>query len=55
MASLNANIVLISLPAVFRGIHINPLAPGSFSLFTVAAYGLYGSDSNPFGFFRMNF
>lgn len=29
MASLNANIVLISLPAVFRGIHINPMAPGS--------------------------
>lgn len=29
MASLNANIVMISLPAVFRGININPLAPGS--------------------------
>lgn len=29
MASLNANIVLISLPAIFRGIHINPLASGS--------------------------
>lgn len=29
MATLNANIVMISLPAVFRGININPLAPGS--------------------------
>jgi EmrB/QacA subfamily drug resistance transporter len=29
MASLNANIVLISLPAIFRGIQINPMAPGS--------------------------
>jgi MFS family permease len=29
MASLNANIVLISLPAIFRGININPMDPGS--------------------------
>ncbi|MFL0196601.1 MFS transporter [Clostridium sp. WILCCON 0269] len=29
MAALNANIVLISLPAIFRGININPMAPGS--------------------------
>ncbi|MDP4159785.1 MAG: MFS transporter, partial [Bacillota bacterium] len=29
MATLNANIVLISLPAIFRGIQINPMAPGS--------------------------
>ena len=28
MAALNANIILISLPAIFRGIGINPLAPG---------------------------
>jgi len=28
MASLNANIILISLPPIFRGININPLAPG---------------------------
>ena len=31
MASLNGSIILISLPAVFRGIHINPLAPGEIS------------------------
>lgn len=29
MATLNANIVMISLPAIFRGIEINPMAPGS--------------------------
>ncbi len=28
MASLNSSIILISLPAIFRGIAINPLAPG---------------------------
>jgi MFS family permease len=28
MAALNSNIILISLPAVFRGIHVDPLAPG---------------------------
>ncbi len=27
MASLNTNIILISLPAIFRGIRVNPLAP----------------------------
>ena len=31
MAALNGSIILISLPAVFRGIHINPLAPGEIS------------------------
>src|SRR2546430_12616967 len=28
MATINANIVLIALPAIFNGIGINPLAPG---------------------------
>jgi EmrB/QacA subfamily drug resistance transporter len=27
MASLNGNIILISLPAIFRGMHVNPMAP----------------------------
>ncbi|MGH3794159.1 MAG: MFS transporter [Pseudonocardiaceae bacterium] len=31
MATMNASIVLISLPAIFRGIHINPLEPGNIS------------------------
>jgi MFS family permease len=29
MASLDASIVLISLPAIFRGIHLDPLTPGN--------------------------
>ncbi len=30
MSSLNANIVMISLPTIFRGLEINPFAPGEF-------------------------
>jgi Arabinose efflux permease len=33
MATINAGIVLISLPAIFTGIHINPLAPDETSYF----------------------
>ncbi len=31
MATINASIVLISLPAIFRGIHLNPLDPHNVS------------------------
>ena len=31
LASINASIVLISLPAIFRGIGLDPLAPGNIS------------------------
>jgi MFS family permease len=31
LASVNASIVLISLPPIFRGIGLNPLAPGNVS------------------------
>ena len=31
MATINNSIVLISLPAIFRGIKLNPLAPGNVS------------------------
>src|SRR5260370_9156966 len=31
MATLDASIVIISLPAIFRGIHLNPLTPGNIS------------------------
>jgi len=31
MAALDASIVLISLPAIFRGIHLDPLLPGNVS------------------------
>src|SRR5213592_4538529 len=33
MASIDMSIVLIALPAIFNGIHINPLAPGETSYF----------------------
>jgi MFS family permease len=31
MATIDASIVIISMPAIFRGIHLSPLAPGSIS------------------------
>jgi MFS family permease len=31
LATINASIVLISLPAIFKGIHVNPLEPGNVS------------------------
>ena len=31
LATINASIVIISLPAIFRGIRLNPLAPGNVS------------------------
>ncbi len=31
MATLDASIVIISLPAIFRGIHLDPLQPGNIS------------------------
>ncbi|GAB1824209.1 MFS transporter [Herbidospora sp. RD11066] len=31
LATLNASIVIISLPSIFRGIHLNPLEPGNVS------------------------
>src|SRR5579872_7015222 len=31
MAALNSSIVLIALPTIFNGIHINPLSPGNTS------------------------
>src|SRR5579883_2747182 len=33
MASIDSSIVLISLPSIFNGIHINPLAPGETNYF----------------------
>jgi MFS family permease len=31
MATIDASIVIISMPAIFRGIHLNPVAPGNIS------------------------
>jgi MFS family permease len=33
LATINSSIILISLPAIFRGIHVNPLVPGETSVF----------------------
>jgi MFS family permease len=31
MATIDASIVIISMPAIFRGIHLNPLSPGNIT------------------------
>ncbi|RNI21388.1 MFS transporter [Flexivirga caeni] len=40
MATINSSIVIISLPAIFRGIHLNPLGAGNISylLWTLMGY-----------------
>ena len=43
MALLNQSIVIISLPAIFRGIHLQPLQPPT-SVSPVALLGLPGCD-----------
>lgn len=42
MATINASIVMISLPAIFSGIHLNPLQPGnvSYLLWMIMGYML---------------
>ena len=32
MAAMNGSIVMISLPVIFRGLHVNPLGTGQTSL-----------------------
>ncbi|MCL4561742.1 MAG: MFS transporter [Chloroflexi bacterium] len=63
MAALNGSIVLISLPAIFRGIGINPLDPGeiNYLLWTLMGYLVvtatllvtFGSISDIFGRVRL--
>ncbi len=68
MASIDASIVLISLPAIFNGIHINPLAPGETNYFlwmlmgymvvTATLLVTFGRISDMFGrvrFYNMGF
>ncbi len=40
MATIDATIVIIAMPAIFRGIHLNPLAPGNitFLLWMIMGY-----------------
>src|SRR5579862_1661009 len=33
MATINSSIILIALPAIFNGIHLDPLAPANASYF----------------------
>ena len=42
MSALDGSIVIIALPAIFRGIHLDPLAPGNISylLWMVMGYRL---------------
>jgi EmrB/QacA subfamily drug resistance transporter len=42
MASINMTIILISLPAIFRGLHVNPTDPSNFPylLWTIMGYML---------------
>ena len=63
MASINANITLISLPAIFNGIGLNPLAPGAFqyllwllfgySIVTATLLVTFGRLSDIFGRVRL--
>jgi MFS family permease len=63
MASLNSNIILISLPAIFRGMKVNPMSPGGVSYmlwmlmgFTVVTATLlvsFGRISDIFGRVRL--
>lgn len=40
MATINTSIIIVALPPIFRGIHLNPLAPQSFPylLWTIMSY-----------------
>jgi len=40
MGSINMSIVLIALPAIFNGIHINPLNSFQYLLWILMGYGL---------------
>jgi len=63
MAALDGSIVLIALPAIFRGIGINPLAPGEtdYLLWVLMGYGVitatllvtFGRISDMFGRVRL--
>jgi hypothetical protein len=41
MATLDGSIVIIALPAIFRGIHLDPLAPGNISYLLWMIMGYY--------------
>jgi hypothetical protein len=43
IATINSSILLIALPDIFRGIHINPLEPGNTSLLLWLIMGTWSS------------
>src|SRR5260370_19344235 len=54
MASVDSSIVIISLPAIFRGIHLDPLQPSNIKYllwllqgYLVVTAGLGGSPGRP--------
>src|SRR3989442_12463526 len=63
MASIDSSIVLISLPAIFNGIHVNPLAPGEteyllwillgYMVLTATLLVTFGRISDMFGRVRL--
>ena len=63
MATINASIVIISLPAIFTGIHLNPLEPGNVSyllwmlmgymLVTAVLVVMFGRMGDQFGRVRI--
>ncbi|MEM0078452.1 MAG: MFS transporter, partial [Thermoplasmata archaeon] len=63
MASINMNIVMVTLPAIFRGLGIDPFAPGEFTylLWILMGYSIvlatilvtFGRISDMFGRVRM--
>ncbi len=52
MATINSSIVLIALPDIFRGIHLNPLGAGQLELPAVDDHGLPGGDRGARGQLR---
>src|SRR3954453_6615385 len=47
MATINSSILLIALPDIFRGIELNPLAPGNTSYFLWILMGFMLVSSLP--------
>jgi MFS family permease len=45
MATIDASIVIVAMPAIFRGIHLNPLTPGNvtYLLWIIMGYLLVQS------------
>ena len=51
MSMLDGSIVIIAMPAIFRGIHLDPLAPGNISYLLWMIMGYWASprtvDTSP--------